>query len=134
MNSITCKKCGLKNFARAADCTRCGYSFANVRRGKKPRRFSVWSLLMIAMVCWVVHYFYQGVQQSMQELQENEARRVAAQYKLQKRNTGLSRSQSEQRRAETFGDAVKNSSSLNAHQQRVNETEKTLKQASNSKQ
>lgn len=136
MNSIRCKNCGLKNFPLDTECKRCGYSFVAYprKRGKKPRRFSVWSLLMIALVCWVVHYFYQGVQHSMQELEENEARRIAAQPKMRSADSGLSRSQSQKRRAGSFGDAVKNSSSLDAHQQRVNQTEKTLQQMSNSKQ
>jgi hypothetical protein len=89
---------------------------------------------MIAMVLGVVYYFYDGVQRSMQELDENEMRRVASQQKLRTSDTGLSRSQSDQRRSGTYGDAVRNSSSLDAHQQRVNQTEKALQQVSNSKQ
>ncbi len=136
MNSIRCKNCGLKNFPLDTECKRCGYSFVAYprRKGKKPRRFSVWSLLMIAMVLGVVYYFYDGVQRSMQELDENEMRRVASQQKLRTSDTGLSRSQSDQRRSGTYGDAVRNSSSLDAHQQRVNQTEKALQQVSNSKQ
>ena len=136
MNSIRCKNCGLKNFPLDPECKRCGYSFVAYRRkrGKKPRRFSVWSLLMITIVLGLVYYFYDGVRQSMAEIEANEAKRIATQTKTRSADAGLSRSQSDQRRAGSFGDAVKNSSSLDAHQQRVNQTEKALQQVSNSKQ
>ena len=133
MNSITCKNCGLKNFPLDTECKRCGYSFVAYTRRKttaKPRRFSVWSLLMIAMVLGVVYYFYDGVQRSMQEIEANEAKRVAAQLPRQ-RVPGRSRTQSDQQRTATYADAVKNSSSLNAHQQRVKDTEKAVQQVSN---
>jgi hypothetical protein len=133
MNSITCKNCGLKNFPLDTECKRCGYSFVAYRRpkGKKPRSFSIWSLLMIAIVVGLVYYFYDGVQSSMQEIEANEAKRIKSQPDVRPGEAGLSRTQTDQRRVTTYGDAVKNSSSLSAHQQRVKETEKAVQQISN---
>ena len=135
MNSIKCNNCGLTNFADVFDCRRCGQSlFASQpkpkRVGKKPRPFSVWSLLMIAIVVGIVYYFYNGVQTSMQELEIEEQKRLASQPKNQP--TGLSRSQAEQQRTGTYGNLVSNSQSLKDHQNRVDETQKVMNQVSNS--
>lgn len=134
MNSIKCNNCGLKNFASDIECRRCGFSFVQAalkKRQRPPRRFSIWSLLMIAGVLGVVYYFYSGVQTSVDEITASEAKRVASQPAAQP-TQGLSRTQHDQQRAGHYGDAVKNSQSLNAHQKRVEETEKTVQQLSNS--
>ena len=131
MNSIKCKNCGLNNFSVESDCRRCGYSFIQPRRktGKRPRRFSIWSLMMISAILGVVYYFYNGVQNSMAEIDSAEAKRVASQPELKPEQKGLSRSQSDQQRSGTYGNAVKNSPSLNAHQKHIQETEKAMQQA-----
>ena len=85
---------------------------------------------MIAVVMGIVYYFYHGVQVSMEEMEEQEAKRAAAHSKA--RPAGLSRSQAEQQRTGTYADAVKNSQSLKDHQKRVNDTEKAVQQISNS--
>lgn len=86
---------------------------------------------MIAAVLCVVYYFYDGVRTSMDEVSASEAKRVASQPVAQP-TQGLSRTQHDQKRAGHYGDAVKNSQSLNAHQKRVEETEKAVQQLSNS--
>lgn len=136
MNSKKCKNCGLTNFPNDLECRRCGLIFvrdAPKKRQGSPARFSVWSLLMIAAVLGVVYYFYTGVQASMDEIDRNEAKRLATQPPPKPEQQGLSRTQYDQQRAGTYADAVKNSASLNAHQKRVEETEKAVKQLSNSK-
>ena len=87
---------------------------------------------MIALVCGVVYYFYSGVQQSIEEVNMNEAKRVGSQP-IERPAPGLSRTQYDQQRAGHYGTAVANSQSLNAHQQRVSETEKALQQMSNTR-
>ena len=132
MNSIKCKNCGLNNFSVESECRRCGQSFTQPRRkkaGKRPRRFGITSLLMIAAVLGVVYYFYTGVQSSMAEIDAAEAKRVASQPELKPEQKGLSRSQSDQQRSGAYGNAVKNSPSLNAHQKHIQETEKAMEQA-----
>lgn len=135
MNSIKCNNCGLQNFASDTECRRCRSSIvpaAHKRKEKTPRRFSVWSLLMIAAVLAVVYYFYTGVENSVGEVEMNETRRLSSQPAPQA-TQGLSRTQYDQQRAGHYGDAVKNSQSLNAHQKRVEETEKAVQQLSNAK-
>ena len=99
------------------------------KRGSTQRWFSVWSLLMIAVVGGIVYYFYHGVQVSMQELEIEEQKRIASQSRAQP--SGLSRSQAEQQRAGTYGNLVSNSQSLKDHQKRVDETQKMMNQVSN---
>ena len=135
MNSIQCKNCGLKNFATDVECRRCGYSFVVEQKKKAqrpPRRFSVWSLLMIAFVLGLGYYFYNGVQGTTEEINANEAKRVGSQPAERPAAPGLSRTKYDQQRAGHYGDAVKNSPALNAHEQRVRDTEKAVQQVSNS--
>ena len=88
---------------------------------------------MIAAVLAVVYYFYSGVQTSVDQISADESKRVASQPAPKPEQQGLSRTQYDQQRAGTYADAVRNSSSLNAHQQRVQDTEKAVQQLSNSK-
>ncbi|HEX6125608.1 MAG TPA: hypothetical protein VFZ23_09585 [Pyrinomonadaceae bacterium] len=137
MKSIKCKSCGLTNFPSDTECRRCGYSFvpssANKRNDKRPRSFSIWSLVMVAIVVGIAYYLYTGVQRSVDEINANEAKRVASQPEERPATPGLSRSEYDRQRSGHYGDAVKNSSSLKAHEQRTRETEKTIQQISNSR-
>jgi hypothetical protein len=103
------------------------------RREKRPGRFSVWSLLPIVAVLALVYYFYSGVQGSMEEVQRNEAKRIAEQPKERPAAPGLSRTQYDQQRSGHYGDAIKNSNGLKSHEQRTRDTEKAIEQISNSK-
>lgn len=132
MNSIKCKKCGLSNFPTELECRRCRQSLyeAPKKKGKKPRRFSIWSLLMLATVLGIVYYFYHGVQMSMQDIDAEEAQRLASQSKVkQARN----RSEAQKQQTGAYANAVQNSSSLNAQQQHNVETQKAMQQVSNSR-
>jgi hypothetical protein len=121
------------NFSGDVQCRRCGvFLHVSDKRSKKPPRFSVWSLLIIAMVLGVVYYFYHGVQQSMEEIQVNEARRLASQPTPRPQEQGLTRSQQDQQRAGTYGDAVRKSESISDHNKHIQDTEKAMQQASNS--
>ena len=88
--------------------------------------------MMIAAILGVVYYFYNGVQNSMAEIDAAEAKRVASQP-ASGQSRGLSRSQQDRQRAGSFGNAVKNSESLNAHQKQIQQTEKAMQQVSNSR-
>ena len=102
------------------------------RKEKRPGRFSVWSLLPIACALAVVYYFYTGVQGTMEEVNANDAKRVASQPQERPATPGLSRTKYDQQRSGHYGDAVKNSQSLKAHDQRTKDTEKAIQQISNS--
>lgn len=135
MNSIKCNNCGLKNFSSDCECRRCGQSFVVEQKKKaqrSPRRFSIWSVLMIAFVLGLVYYFYDGVRGTMEEINKNDVKRVKSQPKERPATPGLSRSEYDRQRAGHYGDAVKNSQSLEAHNQHIKETEKAMQQVSNS--
>lgn len=135
MNSIKCKNCGLKNFPTDVECRRCGQPCVEKKKKehRRPSRFSIWSVLMIAFVLGLVYYFYNGVRGTMEEINANEAERIASQPKERPATPGLSRSQYDRQRAGSYGDAVKNSPSLGAHNEHIKETEKAMQQVSNSR-
>ena len=136
MNSIKCKSCGLTNFPSDVECRRCGNLFldpAKSKREKKPRSFSLSSLLLLALLCGVAYYIYSGTQDSIEQVNANEAKRVASQPAERPVAPGLSRTEYDRQKAGTYGDAVKKSPGLNAHQQRVDQTEKAVQELSNSR-
>jgi len=133
MKSIKCKNCGLTNFASEMECRRCGNVFAapnKTKREKTPSRFSLSSLLFLTVIGAIVYYIFTGAESSVEQVNANEAKRVASQPAGHPA-AGLSRTQYDQQRAGTYAGAVKNSSSLDAHQQHINQTEKTMQQISN---
>jgi len=85
---------------------------------------------MITFLGALAYFIYEGTQASFDHVSGYDVRRVAAQPTPQQGN-GFPRSEADQRRAGHVGVAVKNSASLNAHQQHVNQTEKALQQISN---
>lgn len=87
---------------------------------------------MIALVLGVVYYFYSGVEGTMEEIDTNEKKRVQSQQKQPQPAPGLSRTEQDRQRSGHYGDAVKNSPSLGAHNQHIKETEKAMQQVSNS--
>src|SRR5215203_2553172 len=96
MNSIKCKNCGLSNFPMDVECRRCGYSFLKTPKTKKektPSRFSLSSLLMIAVVVGLVYYFYSGTQDSVAKVKAEDEKRVASQPAEKHVTPGLSRTQ-----------------------------------------
>jgi hypothetical protein len=134
MSSIRCKNCGLTNFAHEERCKRCRnslYQQAATRKAKQPRRFSIWSFVIIALVAGFAYYAYYGVQKSTDEVYANEMKRLE-QQKTDK-TAGLSRSEYEKQRAGTYGSAIQNSNSLAAHTQHVKDTEKLIQTAANAK-
>src|SRR5215218_2415806 len=134
MNSIKCKNCGLSNFSTDVECRRCGNSFLKTSKTKKektPSSFSMSSLLMLAVVGGLVYYFYSGTQSSIEKVNANEANRIASQPAERPLTPGLSRTQYDQQKAGTYGDAVRNSSSLGAHQQHIDDSQKMMNQISN---
>lgn len=134
MNSIKCKNCGLSNFPNDVECRRCGFSFAKAAKAaqqKSPRSFSFGTLLMIAIVAGIAYYVYSGSQQSIDKVNANEAKRAATQPAERPLSPGLSRSEYDRRKSQTYGDAVRGSQSLADHNKHVQQTEKVMQQISN---
>ena len=135
MNSVKCQSCGLTNFSSEVECRRCGFQFGGSKKTKTekpPRSFSYSTLVLVAAVAGLAYYFFGGVTESVDEVNAKEAKRVASQPDERPATPGLSRTEYDRQRSGHYGDAVKNSPSLNAHQQRVKDTEKAVQQISNS--
>lgn len=134
MNSVKCNNCGLKNFSSEVECRRCGQSFlktAKAKAEKSPRSFSFGKWIMIALLAGVAYYIYNGTRSSVEQVNANDAKRVESQPVQQPATQGLSRSEYDKQRSMTYGQAVKNSSSLSAHQDRIDQTAKAMQQISN---
>ena len=134
MNSIKCKSCGLTNFPTDTECRRCGNSFLKSQKAKKektPTRFSVWSLLLIALFAALGYYVYTGTLTSMDKVNTTEAKRAASQPAERPMAPGLSRSEYDRQKSQTYGDAVRGSQSLSDHNKHIQQTEKTMQQISN---
>src|SRR5688500_10622037 len=132
MNSIKCKSCGLTNFPSDVECRRCGYSFvqssSQKRKDKPPRSFSLWSIVMIALVAGVGYCIYTNYFGSTADGTRGDAKQATSQPAA-----GLSRTEHDKQRSGHYGNAVANSASLKAHQQNIDRTEKAIQQVSNSK-
>ena len=89
-------------------------------------------VLMVALLGGVVYYVFVGTEKSMEQINANDAKRVASQPAERPVAPGLSRSEYDRQKSMTYGQAVKDSSSLSAHQQHIDQTEKTMQQISNS--
>jgi hypothetical protein len=133
MNSIKCKNCGLSNFASETECRRCGNSFSQSSQvDKLPRRFSFATLAILAVVAGLLYYVFLEMQQSVSEVNANDANRVASQAKDPA--AGLSRTEYDRQRAGQYGNAMQNNPSFAAKKKRDEETQKIILQASNSSQ
>jgi hypothetical protein len=136
MKSIKCKNCGLSNFPNDVECRRCGFSFlkaAKATKQKSPRSFSFSTLLIIAVVAGIAYYIYDGTQQSIDKVNANEAKRAASPPAERPMAPGLSRSEYDRQKSQTYGDAVRGSQSLSDHNKHVQQTEKAMQQISNGK-
>ena len=136
MKSIKCKNCGLSNFPTDSECRRCGLSFLKSHQAKKektPSRFSIWTLLPFIVIGGIAYYFYTGTAESMDKVNAKDANRVASQPAERPAMPGLSRSENDRQRSQSYGDAVRDSKSLADHNKHVQQTEKTMHQISNGK-
>jgi hypothetical protein len=86
---------------------------------------------MVGLLVGLLYYFYSGTQSSIEKVNADEAQRVASQPAERPVTPGLSRTQYDQQKAGTYGNAVKNSSSLAAHQQHIDDSQKIMQQISN---
>ena len=133
MSSIKCKNCGLPNFQHDDACRRCGTPFLKKKsKGRRPRRFSFGSLLIVAFLGGFAYYAYYGMQKSADDVYAGEIKRIETQK--QDKTAGLSRSEYQKERTETFGSAIKGSNSFAAHNEHMAETQRAMQAASNAQQ
>jgi len=135
MSSIKCKNCGLTNFAHAEVCARCRNPFDQGTKPKKqkaPRSFSYVTLFVFAAVAVLVYYMIGGFQTSMNQINANEANRVASERKDP--DAGLSRTEYDKKRAGQYGSAIQNSNSLSENQKHNEDIQKMMNASQGSQQ
>lgn len=129
MNSVRCRKCGLANFAEAIHCGRCSaqlYSTSPQKKEKRPRRFSIISLAIYAALIYGGYYLYLDAKRSIEEVNDSDAYRAGS-HVLPK--ASRSRREQDRQRASNYGDAVKDSPSLEAKRKQEEQTKKAMEQA-----
>jgi len=125
MSSVRCKHCGLANFPHEDECTRCGNWLSKPKKkDKPPRRFSLFSLIAFAVVSVIVYYAFGDFQKSMEEINKNEAQRLAVEAKDNPNRS--SRSENERQRASQFSKAVANNSDLSEAKKHNDQTQRAL--------
>jgi len=125
MSSVRCKQCGLANFPHENECARCGNWLSKpIKKDRPPRRFSLFSLVAFGVVAIIVYYAFGDFQKSMEEINKNEAQRLATEAK--DNPTRLSRSDYQQQRSSQFSSAIKNSNNLSEAKKHNDETQKAL--------
>ena len=133
MSSIKCKNCGLANFQYDDVCRRCGTAFLKKKsKGRRPRRFSFGSLLIVAFAGGFAYYAYYGMQKSADDVYAGELKRIEQQK--HDKTAGLSRSEIQKQKTGTFATAIKESNSFSAHNERIAETQKAMQAATNAQQ
>ena len=132
MSSIKCKHCGLSNFAYEESCRRCGERFPLKSKSRKPSRFSLSSLIMIAFVSGSAYYVYYGLQKSADDVYASETKRVEEQKR--DKFAGLSRTEYDRKRVGAYGNALQNNNSFAAHDRHIQETQKAMEAVSNAQQ
>ena len=139
MNSIKCRNCGLSNFAIENECRRCGSALygsggRSAAKEKRPRRFSVISLVIYAALAIGGYYLYQSFLKSVNEVNANDAYRVGTQPPQKPQQAGLSRTEYDRQRSSQVGNALKENPSFAAQKQHDADTQRAMQQASNSQQ
>lgn len=137
MNSIKCPNCGLPNFSTDVECRRCRKLLYRptdrIISEKPPRRNTLISLLIFTALGAAGYYIYTGMKASVDKVGVNDVKRVAAQPKSQP-DAGLSRAEADRQRSQRVANAVGASQGLAEHNNRTQQTQKTLEQLTNSQQ
>ena len=118
MSSTKCRSCGLAGSFSDIFCPRCGTPFVirqsgqvNGPREAAKRSSWLYTLLIITLLVGTAYYLFNGVEKSYDEINASEANRMAARPK-QSPSPFISRTDTDQRRAEPFKNAVANSPGL----------------------
>ena len=136
MKSIKCKNCGLNNFPTDVECRRCGFSFLNASKPKKekaPRRYSLGTLLMVTIVGALAYYVFTGTEDSIKKVTAEETNRADSKPAERPLAPGLSRSEYDRQKTQTYSEAVRNSQSLADHNKHIQQTEKVMQDITNGK-
>jgi hypothetical protein len=103
------------------------------KKEKPPRRYSFGTLLMVTIVGALAYYVFTGTEESIHNVTFEETNRAASKPAERPLAPGLSRSEYDRQKSQTYGDAVRNSQSLEDHNKHIQQTEKVMQQITNGK-
>jgi hypothetical protein len=108
-------------------------SASKPKKEKPPRRYSFGTLLMVTIVGALAYYVFTGTEDSIKKVTIEESNRAGSRPAERPIAPGLSRSEYDRQKTQTYQDAVRNSQSLADHNKHIQETEKTMQQITNGK-
>ena len=88
---------------------------------------------MVTIVGAIAYYVFTGTEQSIEKVTAEQTNRAASHPAERPVTPGLSRSEYDRQKSQTYGDAVRNSQSLADHDKHIQQTEKMMQQISNGK-
>lgn len=132
MSNSKCGSCGLVNLSSDFSCRRCGHIFASSPArppvgGQRPGRVRslFYTLLALALVGYGGSFVYNGLMRSFNEVEANDANRIATQSKQEAELLG-NRDEGDKLRADRSGNAVKDAPALAESTRHNNEIKKAL--------
>lgn len=123
----------MPNFPTDGNCRRCSaqlFSGSPIKLEKRPRRFSVISLVIYAALIFGGYHLYQEAKRSVEDVDKSEAFRVGMQAPVKPQQAGLSRTEQDRQRAKQFADNLKDNPSFKAKRQQEEQTQKAIEHAS----
>jgi hypothetical protein len=88
---------------------------------------------MVTIVGALAYYVFTGTEQSIEKVTSEETNRAGSRPAERPAAPGLSRSEYDRQKTQTYADAVRNSQSLADHNKHIQQTEKVMQQISNGK-
>ena len=88
---------------------------------------------MVTIVGALAYYVFTGTEDSIKKVTIEESNRAGSRPAERPIAPGLSRSEYDRQKTQTYQDAVRNSQSLDDHNKNIQETEKTMQQITNGK-
>ena len=134
MSSNKCRNCGLVNPVSDRACRRCGYELprrAARHKGSSETKGSslLYTLLAVALLGGAAYYLFKGFEKSYQQISATEANRLAAQPNVSPAPF-TSRTESDNKRAEPFKNAIANNPNIAAVEKRNEEHKRLMNAAS----
>lgn len=93
----------------------------------------MFSVLMVTVAGAAGYYIYTGSQETIDQVNASEAKRAASKPVERPVAPGLSRTEYDRQKTQTYAESVRSSQSLADHNQHVQQTEKEMQQISNGK-
>ena len=88
---------------------------------------------MVTIVGALAYYIFTGTEDSIKKVTAEETNRTGMAPSERPLTPGLSRSEYDRQKTQTYSNAVRNSPSLAAHDKHIQQTEKMMQQISNGK-